>query len=124
MEYLTENPGLSNPTPKTRGVVTELNLRCQKLQIALPEYAIIETSKGQFGATITLGDTSFEEKGPFTNKKLAKKAVVKHGLREHEYLPKTAAPKEKSKNTFQLHIQRLKPPPTRTRNKLRPISQR
>lgn len=88
VEFLTKNPDLSNPTPKIggvvpfsgQGVVAELNLRCQKLKIVLPEYVIPEISKGQFSATITIGSTSFEEKGPFTNKKLAKEAVAKHGL--------------------------------------------
>ncbi|KAE9988774.1 hypothetical protein EG328_007378 [Venturia inaequalis] len=100
VEFLTDNPDLSNPLPKTgggvpsggQGVVTELNLRCQKLKMAVPEYTLPETAKGQFSATLVLGGMSFEEKGPFTSKKLAKEAVAKHGLThlENASLPAAA----------------------------------
>ncbi|QDS71004.1 hypothetical protein FKW77_007816 [Venturia effusa] len=88
VEYLTENPDLGNLLPKTDGVVpsggqgavAELNLRCQKLRMAVPEYIIPEKVQGQFSAKLVLGGVSFEEDGPFPNKKLAKEAVAKLGL--------------------------------------------
>lgn len=100
VEFLMENSDLSNPVPKTggvvppggQGVVTGLNLRCQKLKMPVPEYIIPETAKGQFSATLVLGGMSFEEKGPFSSKKLAKEAVAKHGLNhlENASLPAAA----------------------------------
>ncbi|TID26845.1 Double-stranded RNA-binding protein [Venturia nashicola] len=97
VEFLTGNPDLSLPkaggvVPSGgQGAVTELNLRCQKLKMAVPEYIIPEIAKGYFSATLILGGMSFEEKGPFSNKKSAKEAVAKQGLAHLENTPLSAA---------------------------------
>lgn len=99
VEFLNENPELSSLSETGgvlsagggQGVVTELNLRCQKLKMAVPEYNFAEMAKGQFSATLVLGGVSFEEKGPFLSKKLAKEAVAKHGLAHLENASSPAA---------------------------------
>lgn len=97
VEYLHATPEWKSSSIKTGGSelsggpadIQELNTQCQRLRITPPEYFFEEISKGQFSASLVLAGTSFEEKGPFQNKKLAKEAIAKHGLAhlEHAFKP-------------------------------------
>jgi hypothetical protein len=87
VEYLNGNPDLSGPSPKAGSRISggpadiaELNTQAQKLKITPPEYLFNEISKGQFSVFLVLGETTFEEQGPFQNKKLAKESIAKLGL--------------------------------------------